>query len=133
MCYTHTFFVCKSTEVGLLQCLMQNNYRAFLPAPPWGNAGLVVGLLRPLLPPSATLFGCLVCVICNSQSINSFIFKLGIKIVLTHIDDVHLFFIPRRSRRDIVLAASVRPSTLFVCPEPYLNTYLSDLIHSWYK
>ena len=28
---------------------------------------------------------------------------------------------------------SVRPSTLFVCPEPYLSTYWSDLIHSWYK
>ena len=26
-----------------------------------------------------------------------------------------------------------RPSTLFVCPEPYLSTYYSDLIHSWYK
>ena len=46
-----------------------------------------------------------------------------------------LFVIPRRSRRDIVLALSVclsvhlyiRPSiplsTLFVCPEPYLSTY----------
>ena len=54
------------------------------------------------------------------------------------------FFIPRRSRRDIVFASSVRPSvrpsipsvrpsTLFVCPEPYLSTYWSDLIHSWYK
>ena len=50
------------------------------------------------------------------------------------------FIIPRRSRRDIVLASSVRPSipsvrssALFVCPEPYLSTYLSDLIHSWYK
>ena len=48
--------------------------------------------------------------------------------------------IPRRSRRDIVLASSVRPSVhsirpsaLFVCPEPYLSTYWSDLIHSWYK
>ena len=39
-------------------------------------------------------------------------------------------FIPRRSRRDIVLASSVRPS---VRPEPYLSTYWSDLIHSWYK
>ena len=28
---------------------------------------------------------------------------------------------------------SVRPSTLFVCPEPYLSTYWSNLIHSWYK
>ena len=28
---------------------------------------------------------------------------------------------------------SVRPSTLFVCPEPYLSTYWSDLIHSSYK
>ena len=39
------------------------------------------------------------------------------------------FFIPWRSRRDIVLAASVhsvRPSTLFVCLEPYLNTHWSD-------
>ena len=41
--------------------------------------------------------------------------------------------IPRRSRRDIVLASSVHPSTLFVCPEPYLSTYWSDLINSWYK
>ena len=28
---------------------------------------------------------------------------------------------------------SVCLSTLFVCPEPYLSTYCSDLIHSWYK
>ena len=44
--------------------------------------------------------------------------------------------IPRRSRRDIVLAASVhsvRPSAIFVCLEPYLSTYWSDLIHFWYK
>ena len=50
----------------------------------------------------------------------------------------------RRSGRDIVLASSVRlsvclsipsvrPSALFVCPEPYLSTYWSDLIYSWYK
>ena len=26
-----------------------------------------------------------------------------------------------------------RPSALFVCLEPYLSTYWSDLIHSWYK
>ena len=32
-----------------------------------------------------------------------------------------------------VVRVSVRPSTLFVCPEPYLSTYWSDLIHSWYK
>ena len=25
------------------------------------------------------------------------------------------------------------PSALFVRPEPYLSTYWSDLIHSWYK
>ena len=38
--------------------------------------------------------------------------------------------------RDIVLASSVHSfclSTLFVLPEPYLSTYWSDLIHSWYK
>ena len=38
--------------------------------------------------------------------------------------------------RDIVSASSIRPSipsALFVCPEPYLSTYWSDLIHSWYK
>ena len=29
--------------------------------------------------------------------------------------------------------ASDRLSTLFVCPEPYLSTYLSDLIHFLYK
>ena len=55
------------------------------------------------------------------------------------------FIIPRQSRRDIVLASSVgpfrssvlllvrpsiHPSTLFVCPEPYLSTYWLDLIHS---
>ena len=46
-------------------------------------------------------------------------------------------FIPRQSRRDIVLASSLRPSipsvlpsALFVCPEPYLSTYWSDLMHS---
>ena len=47
--------------------------------------------------------------------------------------------IPQLSRSDIVfglVSASVRPfrlSSPFVCPEPYLSTYLSDLIHSWYK
>ena len=44
--------------------------------------------------------------------------------------------IPRRSRRDIVLASSILPfllSTLFVRPEPYLSTYWSDLTHSWYE
>ena len=52
--------------------------------------------------------------------------------------------IAQQSRRDIVLASSVRPSipsvytsvhqfTLFVCPEPHLSTYLSYLIHSRYK
>ena len=54
-------------------------------------------------------------------------------------ENFHLsFFLSRR--RDIVLASSVRPSvrslhpsTLFVCPEPYLSNYWSDLIHSWYK
>ena len=52
----------------------------------------------------------------------------------------YLLIIPRRSRRYKVLASSVRPSvpsvrpsTLFVCPEPYLSTYWSDLIHFWYK
>ena len=58
--------------------------------------------------------------------------------------DIHVFlavekyfFIPRRSRRDIVLASSVCPSVRPFCPsvrpEPYLSTYWSDLIHSWYK
>ena len=48
--------------------------------------------------------------------------------------------IPRRSRRVRYFASSVCPSvhslrssTLFVCPEPYLSTYRSDLILSWYK
>ena len=45
----------------------------------------------------------------------------------------NLIINPRRSRRDIVLASSLHPSILFVCPEPYLGTYWSDLIHSWYK
>ena len=27
----------------------------------------------------------------------------------------------------------VSPSALFVRPEPYLSTFWSDLIHSWYK
>ena len=52
-----------------------------------------------------------------------------------------ILIIPRRSRRDIVLASSVRPSVCpsvrpfrpSVRPEPYLSTYWSDLIHSWYK
>ena len=39
--------------------------------------------------------------------------------------------IPRRSRRDIVLASSsVRPTIPSVRPEQYLSTYWSDLIHS---
>ena len=32
-----------------------------------------------------------------------------------------------------VVRASVRPSIPSVRPEPYLSTYWSDLIHSWYK
>ena len=32
-------------------------------------------------------------------------------------------FTSQRSRRDIVLASSVRPSALFVRPEAYLSTY----------
>ena len=28
---------------------------------------------------------------------------------------------------------SVRPSALFVCPEPYLSTFWPDFIDSWYK
>ena len=42
-----------------------------------GKAGLVRGPLRP----SATLLRCLVCVICNSKSFHSFLFKLCIMIV----------------------------------------------------
>ena len=63
------------------------------------KAGLVVGLLcpsggltvrsfvclfvRPSVCPSATLLGCLVCVICNSNSFHSFSFKLCLMIVHT--------------------------------------------------
>ena len=59
------------------------------------KAGLVVGGLRPsvrlsvrpfVCPSvslSATLMGCLVCVICNSNSFHSFIFKLCLMIVHT--------------------------------------------------
>ena len=36
-------------------------------------------------------------------------------------------------RPSIPSVHSVRLSTLFVLPEPYLSTYWSDLIHSWYK
>ena len=54
------------------------------------------------------------------------------------------FIIPRRSRRDIGLASSVRPSVcpsipsirpsaLFVCSEPYLSTYWSDWYHKLRK
>ena len=39
---------------------------------------------------SKMLRWCLVCVICNSNSFNFFIFKLCIMIVHTHIEDVHL-------------------------------------------
>ena len=49
---------------------------------------------------------------------------------------IKVFVIPGQSQRDIVLASSVHsdcPSTLFVRLEPYLNTYWSDLIYSWYK
>ena len=42
--------------------------------------------------PSATLFGCLVCVICNSKSFHFFIFKLCIMIVHILIEDVHQLF-----------------------------------------
>ena len=59
------------------------------------KAGLVVGPLRLSVRPSvrsfvcssvhlsATLLGCLVCVICNSNSFHSFIFKLSLMIVHT--------------------------------------------------
>ena len=46
--------------------------------------------------PAAMLRGCLVCVICNSNIIHSFIFKLLIMIVHTlHIENVHLVFCAR--------------------------------------
>ena len=55
------------------------------------KAGLVVGPLLPSIRPSvcpfirssATLLGCLVCVICNSNSFHSFVFKLCLMIVHT--------------------------------------------------
>ena len=55
------------------------------------KAGLVLGPLRPsvglfvrlFVRLSATLLGCLVCVICNSNSFHSFIFKLYLMIVHT--------------------------------------------------
>ena len=39
------------------------------------------GFTRSVLP-STTLFGCLICVICNSKSFHSFLFKLCIMLVL---------------------------------------------------
>ena len=44
---------------------------------------------------------------------------------------INSYYPPTKSE-GIVLAPSI-PSTLFVRPEPYLSTYWSDLIHSWYK
>ena len=42
--------------------------------------------------------------------------------------------LPRWSQRDIVLALCVRPSFCpLILPEPYLSTYWSELMHSWYK
>ena len=46
---------------------------------------------------------------------------------------IKIFVIPRRFRRDIVFASSVRASVRPFRPDPYLSTYWSDLIHSWYK
>ena len=54
-----------------------------LPASPWRNAGLVVDPLHPYVCPTTTILGCLACVICNSKSFHSFIFKLCIMIVHT--------------------------------------------------
>ena len=51
------------------------------------KAGLVMGTLRL----SATLLGCLVCVICNSISFLSFLFKLYDN-DCSHIEAVHLLF-----------------------------------------
>ena len=47
--------------------------------------------VRPSVRLSATLLGCLVCVICNSNSFHSFIFKLLHNDFL-YIEDVHLLF-----------------------------------------
>ena len=44
---------------------------------------IVVGSLCPSICPSATLLGCLVCVICNSERFHSFIFKLCIMFIHT--------------------------------------------------
>ena len=58
-------------------------------------------------------------------------------LVITHSKKLALLLSPDEDGGDIVLASSVRacvsPSALFVCPEPYLNTYWSDLIHCRYK
>ena len=51
----------------------------FLPVTHWQSAGLVVGPFYP----SATRWGCQVCVICISKGFHSFIFKLCIIIVHT--------------------------------------------------
>ena len=49
------------------------------------KAGLLLGPLRP----SAALFGCIVCVICNSKSFHSSIFKL-LHNDCSYIEHVHL-------------------------------------------
>ena len=58
------------------------------------------------------------------------IHKTLIRETLIRLFLLDLFVIPRRSRRDIVLASSVCPFRPSVCLEPYLSTYRSDLIHS---
>ena len=62
-----------------------------------------------------------------SVSIQYFVGMLqACRILKVHMNEFGAeFFIPRQSWRDIVLRVvrPFRPSTLFVCPEPYLSTY----------
>ena len=46
---------------------------------------------NPSVCPSATLLGCLLCLICNSKRFYSFLFK-HCNMGCSHIDDVHLLF-----------------------------------------
>ena len=58
----------------------------------FSEAGLVVGPLLPSVSQSATFFGRLVCVICNSNSFHSFLYIQTLHNDCSYIEDVHLLF-----------------------------------------
>ena len=76
-CSQHTRCTCCFTSVALAKAGLINSASTSSVRPSVGS------FVRPFVCPSATLLGCLVCVICNSKSFHFFLFKLCIMIIHT--------------------------------------------------